>query len=186
MVRRMLLLAMVTAIALATGCGGESPGPGVASVSPTASAKAKSKGAEKASAVAYSRCMRDHGLESFPDPGPDGEVRLHATPGSELDPDSPRFQAAEKACKPLLPNKGRPAKDPAEVRAATLKYSKCMRANGIKDFPDPNADGGLEIKATPGSNLDPDSPRFKAADKACKHHLPDGGKGGSTSSKEKP
>jgi len=42
-----------------------------------------------------------------------------------------------------------------------------MRDHGIKDFPDPNPQGGIQISAAPGSDLMPDSPLFKAADKAC-------------------
>jgi hypothetical protein len=50
-----------------------------------------------------------------------------------------------------------------------------MRDHGITDFPDPNASGGLEIKGTPG-DLDPSSPQFQSAQKACKHLLPGRGK----------
>ena len=45
---------------------------------------------------AFSKCMRAHGLAKFPDPSPDGGIRLDA--GSGLDPRSPQFQAAQKAC----------------------------------------------------------------------------------------
>ena len=72
-----------------------------------------------------------------------------------------------------------PPLDPV-LRAKTLAYSKCMRAHGIADFPDPNGDGVLQIQGTPGSDLAPDNPQFHTADKACKHLLPGGGKGGST------
>ena len=36
--------------------------------------------------------------------------------------------------------------DPAKL----LKFSQCMRANGIPDFPDPSGDG-LSIRASPGA-----------------------------------
>jgi hypothetical protein len=44
-----------------------------------------------------------------------------------------------------------------------------MRDHGIKDYPDPNAQGGIQISMSPGSDLDPNSPLFKAADRACAH-----------------
>jgi hypothetical protein len=47
-----------------------------------------------------------------------------------------------------------------------------MRAHGIKDFPDPTSQGGISIKVTPGSDLDPNNPQFKAANAACQHLLP--------------
>lgn len=154
------------------GCGGDSE-PKVASVSPTSKTTA-SASSKRASALAYSRCMRKHGVKDFPDPGPDGEISIDATPGSDLK--GPKFEAADDACKSLMPKQGQ-GKDPSVVRAAALKYAKCMRAHGIKKFPDPNKDGGIQISTGPG--LDPNSPRFKAADKTCKHLLPAGGDGGS-------
>jgi hypothetical protein len=48
-----------------------------------------------------------------------------------------------------------------------LKYATCMRAHGVSDFPDPKPDGSTQIQPTPGSDLDPNNPRFKAVD-ACK------------------
>jgi hypothetical protein len=45
-----------------------------------------------ASAREYSRCMRAHGVESFPDPDPDGRIRL---PDEQADPD---YDLAKAAC----------------------------------------------------------------------------------------
>jgi hypothetical protein len=57
-----------------------------------------------------------------------------------------------------------------------LKYSQCMRENGVPDFPDPE-NGRLQLKVHkgPGGNgLDPDSPQFKAAEEKCKDLQPAG------------
>jgi hypothetical protein len=55
--------------------------------------------------------------------------------------------------------------------AAALKFSECMRNHGITDYPDPRVEGGaisMSIKAQGGaSNLNPTSPQFQAAQKAC-------------------
>jgi hypothetical protein len=54
----------------------------------------------------YSECMRSHGITDFPDPqSSNGRVgiSINAGPGSDLNPDNPQFQAAQKACQKLLP-----------------------------------------------------------------------------------
>ena len=56
-----------------------------------------------------------------------------------------------------------------------LKFSGCMRANGVPNFPDPSAGGGIQI--SPGSGLNPQSPAFQAAQKTCAKLLPGGGPG---------
>jgi hypothetical protein len=165
---------------LAAGCSSTgASSPPVASISSSASATASASGSERASVLAYSRCMRAHGIKDFPDPGADGGLRLDAHPGSDVDPNSPRYQAADTACKSLLPP---PKAPPKNLKAQNLKYSKCMRAHGIGDFPDPKPDGTLQIQASPGSDLDPNSALYKAADDACKKYAPGGGAGGGLSS----
>ena len=57
-------------------------------------------------ALAHARCMREHGIEDFPDPtfDEDGGAQIRIGPGTGLDPDDPDFQAAEKACRDELPD----------------------------------------------------------------------------------
>jgi hypothetical protein len=57
--------------------------------------------------------------------------------------------------------------------AAFLRYSECMRARGVPNFPDPPAGGGIHITASSG--LDPESPAFQAAMQTCRKLLPGGG-----------
>ena len=60
-----------------------------------------------------------------------------------------------------------------------VKFSKCMRANGVGAFPDPPPSGQLTIDgAVNGSSLDPNSPAFKQAISACKDLEPPGFTGG--------
>jgi hypothetical protein len=163
--------------------GGGSESPGVANVGSTGTTSNGSSGgsgdSEREQALAYSRCMREHGINDFPDPDSDGNLQLDASPGSNLDPNNPQYQAADAACKHLLPNGGQPPTPDPELRAKTLKYARCMRNHGITDFPDPNSDGTLKIEPTPGSNLDPNNPQYQSAHSACKRFLPNSGKGGS-------
>jgi hypothetical protein len=130
--------------------------------------------------LAFSRCMRAHGISDFPDPSSQGGIALNGGPGSDLNPSSPRFKAANNACKPLLPpQKAMSPAQQAAAKAQALKYAQCMRAHGISDFPDPNSQGGIALSPKPGGDLDPHNPRFQAANKACQHYLP--GNGGSPS-----
>jgi len=89
-----------------------------------------------------------------------------------IDPDSPTFKTAQSACEELLPNGGQPTpQQREESQQKLLAYSKCMRAHGIKDFPDP-ANGGLRVTGGPGTDLTPNNAQFQAAQKACQGNLP--------------
>lgn len=177
-------MAAVGGIILLAGCGSETSGASVASLGPSGSSSTSSQSAgasssQKPSALEYAKCMRSHGVKDFPDPNDKGDFELNAGPGSDLDKNNPTFKAADGACNSLLPSQG---KQPAGLKDANLKYAKCMRSHGVKDFPDPAPDGSLQPKSTPGGDLDPNNPTFKAADAACKTYLPGGGEGGSHTS----
>jgi len=54
-----------------------------------------------------------------------------------------------------------------------VKLTQCMRANGIADFPDPNAGGGIQISGGgPNSDLNPSNATFVAAQNACQKYSP--------------
>ena len=60
-------------------------------------------------------------------------------------------------------------------REKAMKFAECMRANGVKDFPDPNASGELTIdEIANGSSLDTNTAAFKTAISACKDLEPAG------------
>jgi len=126
--------------------------------------------------------MRAHGITDFPDPNAQGGIDLNGGPGTDLNLSSPQFKAANNACKPLLPpHRARSPAQQAAARAQALRYARCMRAHGISDFPDPNAQGGIALKPSSGGDLDPNNPQYQAADKACKSLMPGGGGSNSTS-----
>jgi hypothetical protein len=50
--------------------------------------------------------MRSHGVTKFPDPQTQGSGGVLMKIGPGLDPGSPQFQAAQKACRKLLPGDG--------------------------------------------------------------------------------
>jgi hypothetical protein len=124
-------------------------------------------------ALAYSRCMRSHHVSDFPDPTPipGGGVgfQISAGPGSDLNHNSPRFEAADQACRSLAPGGEQPPARPAQALAAEVKWAKCMRSHGLPGFPDPNAEGAFD-----SSRFDDSSPAFQTAGKACKAVEPTG------------
>jgi hypothetical protein len=169
--------------AVAAGCGGGSSGAGVAQIGTTTTSKSgstSSGGSGKGDPAAFSACMRKNGVPNFPDPDSNGNIRI--TGGRDkngrtfgLDPNSAQFRRAQKACRKLQPNGGKPsAQEQAREQQQALKFSQCMRSHGVPKFPDPQfaANGGTLLKI--GKDVNPNSPQFKAAQKACQKLVPGG------------
>jgi hypothetical protein len=55
---------------------------------------------QRAAMLRFSHCMRAHGLTGFPDPtfSGNGGVGIRIGPSSGISPNSPAFQAAQRAC----------------------------------------------------------------------------------------
>jgi hypothetical protein len=130
-------------------------------------------------ALAFARCMRAHGVPNFPDPGSNGQLN-----GNGIDKHSPQVQSAVGACQSLLPGRN-PAAQLAQAGTQALRFSRCMRAHGVPNFPDPsvksNGSGvSVTIRMKAGSGgMDPRSPQFQAAQQACSSILPKPGKNAS-------
>jgi hypothetical protein len=63
----------------------------------------------------------------------------------------------------------------ATARGKAVRFSDCMRANGVSAFPDPNASGELTIDAVAnGSSLDTSTAAFEQAMSVCKDLEPPG------------
>jgi hypothetical protein len=95
-------LLLVLALAVA-GCGGGDKTSGVASLGDGKATPATSPGSGGGDStqadLAYARCMRQHGI-NMPDPTPDGSLPNR---GSGVNPDDPKFKAAERACPGFRP-----------------------------------------------------------------------------------
>ena len=118
-----------------------------------------------AQALAYSRCMRSHGISDFPDPsGSGGDIRFsaHGGPNSDLNPTNPQYQAARQACRSLLPGGMAAAHQSAQKIAEEAKLATCMRSHGYPDFPDPNGQGAFDF-----SGIDRNAPAFQSALNTC-------------------
>jgi hypothetical protein len=136
-----------------------------------------SSAADAGKALAFARCMRSHGVTNFPDPsGGRLSIQVQRTPNSTsvngVEVNGPVFHAAMQACRSYLPNGGHPsAAQTARAKAQALAMSRCMRSHGVPNFPDPQfqsgpGGAGVGIKLD-GSGIDPNSPSFQAAQKAC-------------------
>jgi hypothetical protein len=181
----LLAVALILALALA-GCGGSSS-PGVAHVGATNASStssgpgggtpeaSESSTANQQTLVKFAQCMRTHGEPEFPEPS-EGHILIHNHNGSGPNPESPRFQAAEKACKKYAPTKVAPSPaQRAKIEEQALKFSECMRHHGVPNFPDPqfpNGGGAVRLKVGKSSGIEPGSPQFQAAQKACQSDLP--------------
>lgn len=172
-----------------TGCGGNSPTKSVASLGSQASktstkAAGSSGGSGKSAspgsqAVAYSACVRAHGVPNFPDPkvstnGNEVKVAIAVNPSISS---NPNFKSAQQACSKLLPG-GSPGEGPnhqisPQEQSQYLKAAACIRSHGIPSFPDPTfSGGGVHISKTAGINLH--SPQIRAAEEACQSLIPGG------------
>src|ERR1700722_1859794 len=191
------LVAGLAALALlVTGCGGGSKSPTVAHLGSSTTSSTSSNGSSNGSsagsgsssssagsphsqAVAYSGCMREHGVRNFPEPqistsGNEVKVAIRVTPGIT---GNPHFQSAEKACSKLLPEGG-PGGPGAnhqispQEQSQYLKAATCIRTHCIPDFPDPAFSGGGVHVSQKG--LDLHSPQVRAAEEACQSLIPGG------------
>ena len=172
---RFLCLALTLAAVSLAGCGG--------SKHPDSSSSSGDTDYDQA--MRFSQCMRSHGLASFPDPVQQsgGGISLSIKSGSGMSADSPRFRAAQAACRKFAPRRSSDHVMTAAEQQHFLRYSQCMRTHGLPQFPDPKfSGGGVQLRLPAG--LGPDSPSLKAAENACRSLQPGrmAGKGGGNSS----
>jgi hypothetical protein len=166
-----LLLALALALGVAACGGGKSSG--VASLSgagkATATTSAGGSSDPQQAALAYARCMRQHGI-NLPDPKVDATEGIGGLLPRGVSPDDPKFKAAQRACQQSTPNGGQPTKPSPQQQQKLLALARCMRQHGV-NIPDPDANGGLDLRG-----FNSDSPKFKAAQQACQQSAPNGGK----------
>jgi len=164
-------IALLCAMAVAA-CGGSS--------------KPKAGRASKARAafVAFSECMRAHGVSKFPDPGASGGINLD---GTGINPASPAFRAAQTTCFHLMPGGGPANQKPTKQQLdQEVAMSQCMRQHGVTGFPDPFVHTGAPPNLNPGEysaiedrggviiaiprSIDTSSPAFRQASQTCRFH----------------
>ena len=104
-----------------------------------------------ASAVAYSACVRSHGVPHFPDPS--GSVAVVKADPQQLGVSATQLQTAQQACRTLIPPSGDTAEQQQETRCAEQgdcsqavvqqwmsglrTLAQCLRTHGEPNWPDP-------------------------------------------------
>jgi len=141
------------------------------------------------SAVAYSACMRSHGVSSFPDP--DSSGNLPKPDAHQFGVSSSQLHASQQACQHLLPDPGG-AIDAASIQLCMRadhcpqplvqqvlneerRFAVCMRSHGVPNWPDPTIDSqGRPVFAISISNdgFNPYSAQIWAKGNRCSHLMP--------------
>jgi len=152
-----VLVALVATASL-VACGGEEP-----------AASGGADAANKKALLQYAQCMRDHGVD-MPDPQFSGGRVTMRTGGQDTSRE--KLEAAQSACQKFQEQVKSPAASAGEkedFKKRALANAQCMRDHGIANFPDPQfeASGAARITLGEGSGIDPQSPKFQAAQKAC-------------------
>jgi hypothetical protein len=138
------ILAVLTA-----GCRGDSGSSAGSRGTPGAGSSTGSP-----SAVAYSACMRSHGVPNFPDPDPDSGGQVPKGDAQSFGVGTAQFQAAQTSCQPVYPNDGSfeqqtqqcmltgdcPQTLVQQILTAERRFAGCMRSHGVADWPDPAMD----------------------------------------------
>jgi hypothetical protein len=161
MTLRTLAVAAVATLAL-TGCTGGGTD-ATAHPSPTASSN-------RQAALALAECMRANGHPNFPDPVQDDRGRWYFPTDTIGD-----WDPAE-ACRDLVHDWKIAFSDQPAVRSQDLaklrEFAACMRQHGFEDFPDPTADGSIELPERLRTLDETQDPTFTAAYRACQSLLP--------------
>ncbi|MGH3378487.1 MAG: hypothetical protein ACRDP6_27560 [Actinoallomurus sp.] len=178
------VLATTVPALLVAACSG-----GSGSSTGTAGSSGAAGSSTSASAVAYSACMRSHGVPNYPDP--DSSGNLPKPDAHQFGVSSSQLHATQQACHHLLPNTGG-AIDAAsiqqcmqahhcpqplvqEVLDEERKFAGCMRANGVPNWPDPITDSlGRPVFAISISKdgFNPYSAQIWAKGNHCSHLMP--------------
>ena len=172
--------AMVALISvISAGCGSNaSSETGVAGNTGTAGSTSRT-GADKKltardKAVKFAECIRAHGVRDFPDPNEKNEFEygVSVTPAV--------WNRATTACKDLQPPGTLSAKRTPKQQSASLRFAKCIRDHGVKDFPDPvNGEPVVNTYKIPSSNKPGGMAILNAAMRKCGYVLKEaaGGQG---------
>jgi len=148
-------LAAVAVVALiGAGCGSNAPSEsvtaghsGAADATSTATATASRKLTAREKAVKFAECIRAHGVSDFPDPNAKNDFEYGVSVSETV------WTRAVTACKDLQPPGTLSSKRTSKQQSATLRLANCVRANGVKDFPDPvNGEPVVDTNKIPSSN----------------------------------
>ena len=139
-------------------------------------------GATYTQALAFTKCMRSHGVPQFP--APDGQGNFNNAQIEALENNSSQAENAIDQCRSVLPNAGTglTAEQIQTIQQQNLrnavKAAHCMRAHGIENFPDPAGTtqaSGVNwqpvTSAEQAGGFNQNSPSYEAAFMACNGKL---------------
>ena len=146
--RHLLVAAPLLALGLAlSGCagqGGGSPTVATAGNGAPAARRARRRATRRGPEVRASACARTASTcpTRSPPPAPARARRAAAVRDQGGSGDKEKVDAAMEECRPLLPNGGETKPLTPEQLERQRELAKCMRENGVPDFPDPDPNGG--------------------------------------------
>ena len=129
---------------------------------------------EEELALQFAQCMRDEGVDNWPDPATNADGSIDITGGGAVGPGgyvafgSDEVQAAIPVCGPIiagasfLPNNGQGMT--TETQDQLLAFAQCLRDEGV-DVSDPDLSQGAA--GLLDWEFDPDDPANAAAIEAC-------------------
>ena len=183
---RTVIIPLLAAGALVlAGCGSGSPsGSGVAHIGSTTTATTTadtggllggSRAADYQRLVRFAECMRSHGEPNVNVQNNGHGIGLTLSHG--VDPNSPQFQSAQRACAAYAPPGIAAGGNPTKLREELDAFAACMRSHGVPNFPDPkfstSSSGGHNKVSVQigGPGLNHNSPQFQRAQQACRSTL---------------
>jgi hypothetical protein len=179
---RMRRAAVMTLGILAVGgtvaaCG-TSPAAPRAATSTTIANSSGGGNADASGLVAYSSCMRSHGIPNFPDPTSNGGIPKPAVVSALGAVSNAQATAAQNDCAHVLaPGESLGGQTVKSVTPQDQQYYlnavACMRSHGFSNFPDPVFSSGSVNLSIPPS-IDQNSTQFIHAAQICKKLIPAG------------
>jgi len=119
-------------------------------------------------------CARAHGQPDFPEPTWDAQGRPQFPDGTQIS--SEVRQACGSILNDLPPQDRERSSTPGNDPAMMQRFAACMRAHGIQDWPDPNADGDFPLPPSLAGSVKggPRLPQIQAARNDCRQYDPSG------------
>ena len=181
--RPLAALAMLAVISAGCSNGSADNSSSTGTTSSTGTAKSSGSSSTAAShnstatprekAVKFSECMRENGYPDFPDPKASGEF-----PSFGISVSPAVWVKALRACKELQPPGSFSAHLSTKELSAALKFAQCVRAHGVKDFPDPvQGEPIIDTTKIPSANRPGGMSILNAATRQCTHFGPRGAGG---------
>ena len=123
--------------------------------------------------------MRSHGVQHYPDPNSSGGFDKSKLTTQQLAVSVSAIRAAGQACQRLLPSSGQSSQaQDQKMMSAMSKFARCVRSDGVPNWPDPLAESDPGQPNTPGfprniPEVNQNAPQVKAATRKCQHFMAD-------------